>query len=55
MQHLVVLTANPGNLQANDWKVNGVGRKVSHSFGYGLMDAQAMVELGRECVLLYKF
>jgi len=50
MQHLVVLTANPGNLQANDWHVNGVGRKVSHSFGYGLMDALAMVNLAKEWV-----
>lgn len=46
MQHLVVQTANPGNLQTNDWMKNGVGRKVSHSFGYGLMDAQAMVAAG---------
>lgn len=26
---------------------NGVGRRVSHSFGYGLMDAAAMVRLAR--------
>lgn len=25
--------------------MNGVGRNVSHSFGYGLMDAGAMVKL----------
>lgn len=50
MQHLVVQTANPGNLQASDWRVNGVGKKVSHSFGYGLMDAQAMVQLAKEWI-----
>ena len=33
--------------QAPDWKTNGVGRKVSHSYGYGLMDAEAMVKLAR--------
>jgi furin len=27
--------------------VNGVGRRVSHSFGYGLMDAYQMVRLAR--------
>ncbi|GMR53523.1 hypothetical protein PMAYCL1PPCAC_23718, partial [Pristionchus mayeri] len=43
MQHIVVRTARPLFLRAGDWQVNGVGRNVSHSFGYGLMDAQAMV------------
>lgn len=47
MQHIVVLTAKPGNLDAQDWLINGVGRKVSHSFGYGLMDAAEMVSLAR--------
>lgn len=27
MQHIVVLTARPTHLLANDWIVNGVGRK----------------------------
>ncbi|KAI2575868.1 LOW QUALITY PROTEIN: FURIN isoform 8, partial [Pan troglodytes] len=26
----------PAHLNANDWATNGVGRKVSHSYGYGL-------------------
>lgn len=45
----VVRTASPGNLgkNSNEWSMNGVGRKVSHSFGYGLMDAAAMVRLAR--------
>lgn len=45
----VVRTANPVNLgkNANEWSINGVGRKVSHSFGYGLMDAAAMVRVAR--------
>ncbi|KAK6631280.1 hypothetical protein RUM44_005806 [Polyplax serrata] len=47
MQHIVVRTAKPANLKSSDWKVNGVGRNVSHSFGYGLMDATAMVRLAR--------
>ncbi|CAH0389779.1 unnamed protein product [Bemisia tabaci] len=48
MQHIVVQTARPANLKTADWAVNGVGRNVSHSFGYGLMDAGAMVELARK-------
>jgi len=43
VQHILVRTSRPGNLQALDWKENGVGRKVSHNYGYGLMDAEAMV------------
>lgn len=50
MQHIVVRTARPQHLSANDWQVNGVGRNVSHSFGYGLMDAYAMVLLARNWV-----
>lgn len=50
MQHIVVRTARPENLIAPDWQTNGVGRNVSHSFGYGLMDAYAMVKLARKWV-----
>ncbi|CAM9404633.1 unnamed protein product [Lampetra planeri] len=45
MQHLVVRTSNPAFLSARDWVTNGVGRKVSHSYGYGLLDAGTMVSL----------
>lgn len=45
--HLVVRTAKPSNLKDSTWSKNGVGRRVSHSFGYGLMDAAAMVRLAR--------
>ncbi|KAK3877496.1 hypothetical protein Pcinc_017822, partial [Petrolisthes cinctipes] len=47
MQHIVVRTARPDNLEAPDWQVNGVGRHVSHRFGYGLMDSYGMVKLAR--------
>ena len=50
MQHIVVRTARPQNLIAPDWQTNGVGRNVSHSFGYGLMDAYAMVKLARKWI-----
>ncbi|XP_041369640.1 furin-like protease kpc-1 isoform X1 [Gigantopelta aegis] len=43
MQHLVVETAKPNNLLSDDWVINGVNKKVSHAFGFGLMDAAAMV------------
>ncbi|XP_045216298.2 furin-like protease kpc-1 isoform X4 [Mercenaria mercenaria] len=47
LQHIVVMTAKPDYLHDNSWITNGVGRKVSHSFGYGLMDAAAMVQLAK--------
>lgn len=45
MQHIVIRTAKYDNLKTNDWVTNGVGRKVSHRFGYGIMDAKALVDL----------
>ncbi|KAF5294709.1 hypothetical protein FQA39_LY00193 [Lamprigera yunnana] len=50
MQHIVVRTARPQHLVTPDWQTNGVGRNVSHSFGYGLMDAHAMVQLARKWI-----
>lgn len=48
MQHLVLRTANPTPLLNNaGWSFNGVGRRVSNKFGYGLMDAGALVKLAR--------
>ena len=47
MQHLVVLTSRPEPLNQQGWETNGVGRKVSHSFGYGLMHTAALVNLAR--------
>ncbi|XP_047218660.1 furin (paired basic amino acid cleaving enzyme) a [Girardinichthys multiradiatus] len=47
MQHLVVRTSRPAHLLTNDWRTNGVGRKVSHSYGYGLLDASAIVSLAK--------
>ncbi|CAG4943799.1 unnamed protein product [Parnassius apollo] len=44
----VVRTARPERLSLEgNWRVNGVGRNVSHSFGYGLLDAAGMVRLAR--------
>lgn len=47
MQHIVVRTAKPANLVAKDWRTNALGRNVSHAFGYGLMDAAAMINMAR--------
>ncbi|XP_074022904.1 proprotein convertase subtilisin/kexin type 5 isoform X1 [Numenius arquata] len=43
IQHIIVRTSRAGHLNANDWKTNAAGYKVSHLYGFGLMDAEAMV------------
>ncbi|CAM9764712.1 unnamed protein product [Bubo scandiacus] len=47
LQHLVVRTSRPAHLQAEDWAPNGVGRWVSHYYGYGLLDAGLLVETAK--------
>ncbi|XP_027402385.1 proprotein convertase subtilisin/kexin type 4 isoform X11 [Bos indicus] len=47
MQHLVVRASRPAQLQAEDWRTNGAGRRVSHHYGYGLLDAALLVGLAR--------
>ncbi|XP_065278423.1 proprotein convertase subtilisin/kexin type 4 [Emys orbicularis] len=48
MQHLVVRASKAAHLQAEDWALNGVGRKVSHHYGYGLLDAGDLVDLAKK-------
>ncbi|XP_037934689.1 furin-like protease 2 [Teleopsis dalmanni] len=49
MQYLVVYTSRPGPLEKESgWILNGVKRKYSHKFGYGLMDAGSMVSLAEQ-------
>ncbi|NXG66722.1 PCSK4 convertase, partial [Hemiprocne comata] len=47
LQHLVVRASSPTPLGAEDWAVNGVGRRVSHHYGYGLLDAGLLVEMAK--------
>ncbi|KAK3508672.1 hypothetical protein QTP70_003316 [Hemibagrus guttatus] len=44
VQHIIVKTARRGHLIAPDWHTNGAGNDVSHLYGFGLMDAEAMVK-----------
>ncbi|KAG8145143.1 hypothetical protein E2320_013511 [Naja naja] len=43
VQHLLVKTSRPVHLLAPDWKTNGAGRRVSHLYGFGLVDAESLV------------
>ncbi|XP_036385914.1 proprotein convertase subtilisin/kexin type 5 [Megalops cyprinoides] len=44
IQHLIVRTARRAHLISPDWQTNGAGYHVSHLYGFGLMDAEAMVK-----------
>ncbi|XP_073452835.1 proprotein convertase subtilisin/kexin type 4 [Aquarana catesbeiana] len=48
VQHIVMRSSSPANLVADDWEINGVGRKVSHHYGYGLLDAGKLVDLAQK-------
>ncbi|XP_029024628.1 proprotein convertase subtilisin/kexin type 5 [Betta splendens] len=44
VQHIIVRTSKAHQLVAPDWHVNGAGYKVSHLYGFGLLDAERMVK-----------
>ncbi|XKL69164.1 hypothetical protein PGB90_006933 [Kerria lacca] len=49
VQYLVVMTSKSEPLEKESgWATNGVKRKFSHKFGYGLMDGEAMVVLAEQ-------
>ncbi|XP_061658032.1 LOW QUALITY PROTEIN: proprotein convertase subtilisin/kexin type 5-like [Syngnathoides biaculeatus] len=43
LQHIIVQTSDTRQLAASDWQMNGAGHKVSHLYGFGLLDAEGMV------------
>ncbi|XP_071583769.1 proprotein convertase subtilisin/kexin type 4 [Heliangelus exortis] len=47
LQHLAVRASKPAHLQAEDWAGNGAGHRVSHHYGYGLLDAGLLVEMAK--------
>ena len=52
VQNLCVLTAVPINEDQGSWQKTSIGKKYSHVFGYGKMDAYAFVEKAQEVDLL---
>ena len=47
LQHLCVQTAVPVNLDDGDWKKLPSGRLYNHKYGYGKLDAYALVEAAK--------
>jgi kexin len=52
MQHLMVQTAVPINEDDGSWQTLPSGRKFSHVFGFGKVDAYAVVQLAKEWPLV---
>ncbi|KAI2798926.1 peptidase S8 [Blomia tropicalis] len=53
LQHLVILASRYEPLRhEKGWSTNGVGRKVSHKFGYGLLDAETIVRYAEKWTMV---
>ena len=51
MQYLVTYTSNYSPLKSSGgWKTNSAGLKFSHKFGFGAVDAEAMVTRARNWI-----
>ena len=50
VQYLIAYTANPLLTNMTDTQVNGAGLAVSRKFGFGVMDAEAMVTRARHWI-----
>ena len=47
MQYLIVYTSNPELTDSVNSTINGAGLLVSRQYGFGVMDAEAMVTRAR--------
>ena len=43
VQYLIAYTSDRDSLSGGEWSTNGAGLRVSHKFGFGAIDAEAMV------------
>ena len=50
VQYLIAYTANTNNLVDGEFTTNGAGLNVSHKFGFGAIDAEAIVSRGRHWI-----
>jgi len=50
VQYLIAYTSNPDILSGGDWVTNGAGLRVSSQFGFGALDAEALVTRARRWI-----
>jgi kexin len=48
MQYIAMGTAVPVNLDTGDYQTTTIGKKFSHTFGYGKLDTYAIVEAAKD-------
>ena len=46
-QYIIIHSSNPSLLADGEWVTNGAGLRVSHRYGFGIMDAAALVNRAR--------
>lgn len=47
MQYLVMQTALPVDVETTEWQTTSIGKKFSHTFGYGKIDTWATIEAAK--------
>lgn len=47
MQYLVMQTALPVDIENGEWQTTTIGKKFSHTFGYGKIDSWATIEAAK--------
>lgn len=50
VQYTIVYSSNPSLTQDGDWITNGAGLKASLKYGFGVMDATALVNRARHWI-----
>ena len=50
MQYLIAYTSNSDILSGGNWVTNGAGLRVSHQYGFGALDAEALVTRARRWI-----
>jgi kexin len=48
MQYLAMQNAVPIDLDTGDWQTTSIGKKFSHTYGYGKIDTWAIVEAAKD-------
>jgi kexin len=52
VQAIIVSSSSPIDPTSNTWKTNGAGRSFSHSYGFGKIDTERIIETARSWKLL---
>ena len=48
VQHIIVESAQPIDTESETWATNGAGRNFSHTYGFGRIDAEKMLQVASQ-------